>query len=54
MMHYKVTNVITRQEQDANQPTAWFPENCMKLKEDKFRLILFRFNNERVNAWGGT
>ena len=45
----EVKNVIKRLEQDANQLTAWFPENYMKLNEDKCHLILFGANKERVN-----
>ena len=45
----EVKNVIKRLEQDANQLTAWFPENYMKLNENKCHLILFGANKERVN-----
>ena len=46
---YEVKNVITRLEQDANRLTAWFPENYMKLNEDKCHLILLGASKERVH-----
>ena len=46
---YEVRNVITRLEQDANRLTAWFPENYMKLNEDKCHFILFGTSKERAN-----
>ena len=50
---YEVRNVITRLEQDANRLTAWFPENYMKLNEDKCHFILFGASNERDNIHVG-
>ena len=50
---YEVRNVITRLEQDANRLTAWFPENYMKLNEDKCHFILFGASNERANIHFG-
>ena len=46
---YEVENVTTRLEQDANRLTAWFPENCMKLNEDKCHFFLFGASKERAN-----
>ena len=50
---YEVKNVITRLEQDANRLTAWFPENYVKLNEDKCHLILFGASKERANIHVG-
>ena len=50
---YEVRNVITRLEQGANRLTAWFPENYMKLNEDKCHFILFGASNERANVHVG-
>ena len=51
--HYEVKNVITRLEQDANRLAAWFPENQMKLNEDKCHFILFGASKERANIHVG-
>ena len=45
--------MITRLEQNANQLIARFRENYMKLNEDKFHLIIFAANKERVNMYVG-
>ena len=50
---YEVKNVITRLEQDANRLAAWFPENYMKLNEDKCHLILFGASKDGVDIEGG-
>ena len=41
--------MYTRLEQDANRLTAWFPENYVKLNEDKCHFILFGACKERAN-----
>ena len=45
--------MITRLGQDANRLTAWFPENYMKLNEDKCHSILFGASKERANIHVG-
>ena len=36
-----IENVIMHLENDALKITEWFPNNCMKLNEDKCHLIIF-------------
>ncbi len=45
---YDIRNIIIKLEQDANHLATWFPENYMKLNEDKCHFILFG-TNEKVN-----
>ena len=40
-------------EQNANHLTPWFPENNMKLTEDKYNHIFFGNNKEKVNMHVG-
>ena len=48
----KVKKVITKLEQKANHLTTWFPENYMKLNEDKCHII-FGTTKEKVNMHVG-
>ena len=43
---HDVKTVITKLEQNANHLTAWFPENHMKLNEEKCHLIVFGTREE--------
>ena len=36
-----IENVIMHLENDALKITEWFPNNCMKLNEDKCHLMIF-------------
>ena len=49
----EVKNVKAKLEQNANHLTAWFPENHMKLNEDKCHLIIFGTSKEKVNMHVG-
>ena len=46
-------HVITKPEQNANHLTPWFPENHMKLIEDKCHVIIFGTSKEKVNMHVG-
>ena len=49
----EVKNVITKLEQNANHLITWFPENHMKLNEDKCHLIIFGTREEKVSMHVG-
>ena len=45
--------MMKRLEQDVNQLTGWFPQNYLKLNEDKCHLILLGASEGRVNIHVG-
>ena len=45
--------MITKLEQNANHLTIRFPENHMKLNEDKCHLIIFGIREEKVSMHAG-
>ena len=49
----EVKTVITELEQNANHLATWFPENHMKLNDDKCHLIIFRTREEKVSMHVG-
>ena len=41
--------MMTKLEQSANHLAMWFPENHMKLNEDKCHLLIFVTSKEKTN-----
>ena len=47
-----IENVIMHLENDALKITEWFPNNCMKLHEDKCHLMIFVAKERKQSKFG--